>query len=129
VSDPEAARNPRHQIGPPTDAEYERLTFITLDGTLDPVIGSFGDKRTESIWNQIPAPRLSLAVQRVALRKLIMVHRAKDLTDLRVPPGNRLEKLRGDRAGQYSIRINGQWRICFRWDGSDATDVEISDYH
>ena len=58
-----------------------------------------------------------------------MLHRAKDVADLRVPPGNRLEKLRGDRAGQYSVRVYQQWRICFEWDGSDATSIEIADYH
>ena len=93
------------------------------------MIKSFRDKRAEQIWNQIQTPRLSLGVQRTVLRKLIMLHRAKDVADLRVPPGNRLEKLRGDRAGQYSVRVNQQWRICFEWDGSDATKIEIADYH
>jgi proteic killer suppression protein len=65
----------------------------------------------------------------VALRKLRMLDAAARLDDLRVPPGNRLERLRGDRAGQYSIRINDQWRICFRWHGGDAYEVEIVDYH
>ncbi len=68
-------------------------------------------------------------VQRAALRKLVMLHAAQQLQDLRVPPGNRLEALAGDRAGQHSIRINDQWRVCFRWDGRDAHDVEIVDYH
>jgi proteic killer suppression protein len=68
-------------------------------------------------------------VQRVALRKLRMLDAAESLDDLRVPPGNRLERLRGDRQGQHSIRINDQWRICFRWRGDDAHDVEIVDYH
>ncbi len=66
---------------------------------------------------------------RVALRKLRMLDAAMSLSDLRVPPGNRLERLRGDRAGQHSIRINDQWRICFRWHAGDAYDVEIVDYH
>lgn len=65
----------------------------------------------------------------MALRKLRMLEAAASLTDLRVPPGNRLERLRGDRSGQYSIRINDQWRICFRWREGDAHDVEIADYH
>ena len=69
-----------------------------------------------------------MGIRRVAERKLAMLDAARSLEFLRVPPGNRLEKLRGDRAGQYSIRINGQWRICFRWQG-DALDVEIVDYH
>lgn len=68
-------------------------------------------------------------LQRVALRKLRMLHRARSLDDLRVPPGNRLEALRGDRKGQHSIRINDQFRICFRWKAGDAFDVEIIDYH
>jgi proteic killer suppression protein len=68
-------------------------------------------------------------VQKAALRKLRMLDAATSIDDLRVPPGNRLERLRGDRAGQYSIRVNRQWRICFRWDTGDAHDVEIVDYH
>lgn len=63
------------------------------------------------------------------LRKLLLVDAAERLDDLRVPPGNRLEKLKGDRAGQHSIRVNDQWRVCFRWEGADAQDVEIVDYH
>ena len=105
------------------------MTFIAPDRTLVAVIKSSRDKRTESVWNQVPVHRLSLAVQRAGLRRPIMLHRAKDVADLRVPPGNRLEKLRGDRAGEFSIRVNDQWRVCFRWDGADATEVEISDYH
>ncbi len=69
------------------------------------------------------------AFERIARRKLLLLHRAKSLDDLRVPPGNRLEALRGNRKGQYSIRINEQWRICFLWDQGDAHDVEIVDYH
>jgi len=68
-------------------------------------------------------------IQQVSLRKLRMINNAKNLNDLRIPPANRLEKLRGDRAGQYSIRINDQWRICFTWQEGDAHDVEITDYH
>ena len=69
------------------------------------------------------------AFERIARRKLLLLHRAKSLDDLRVPPGNRLEALRGNRKGQYSIRINDQWRICFVWVQGDARDVEIVDYH
>ena len=69
------------------------------------------------------------AFERIARRKLLLLHRAKSLDDLRVPPGNRLEALRGNRKGQYSIRINDQWRICFIWTESGAADVEIVDYH
>ncbi len=68
-------------------------------------------------------------MQRIGLRKLILIHRSKDINDLRVPPGNRLEQLSGDRKGQYSIRINSQWRICFYWNNGTATEVEITDYH
>jgi len=73
--------------------------------------------------------KLDEGTQRVALRKLLILDAADALIDLRVPPGNRLEKLRGDRAGQYSIRINQQWRICFRWTDAGPEDVEIVDYH
>jgi proteic killer suppression protein len=69
------------------------------------------------------------AFERIARRKLLLLHRAKSLDDLRIPPGNRLEALRGNRKGQYSIRINDQWRICFVWAQGDARDVEIVDYH
>ena len=69
------------------------------------------------------------AIERVALRKLVMIDAAKDLKDLSVVPGNQLEKLKADRAGQHSIRVNDQWRVCFVWDNGDATDVEIVDYH
>lgn len=69
------------------------------------------------------------AICRSALRKLLVIDAAESLEDLRVPPGNRLEKLRGDRAGQHSIRVNDQWRICFRWGSGDAYDVELVDYH
>ncbi len=68
-------------------------------------------------------------MQRIGLRKLIIIHRAKDLEDLKIPPGNKLEKLEGDRKGQYSIRINDQWRICFYWENGVAGSVEITDYH
>ena len=77
----------------------------------------------------MPSRRLPAGIQRVALRKLRMLNRAQTLKDLRVPPGNRLEALRGDRRGQYSIRINDQWRVIFRWQAGDAFDVEIVDYH
>jgi death on curing protein len=75
------------------------------------------------------ARRLPPDVQRRAHRKLLLLNAARSLADLRVPPGNRLERLSGDRAGQYSIRVNEQWRICFRWERGDAHDVEVSDYH
>jgi proteic killer suppression protein len=93
------------------------------------MILSFKDKDTESIWNQVPIRRLAQTVQVSALRKLFMISRARSLNDLQTLPGNRLELLKGKRRGQYSIRINKQWRICFRWEVGNAYDVEIADYH
>jgi len=93
------------------------------------MIRSFQDRDTERVFRRIRAPRLSAEVQRTALRKLLVLDAADVLDDLRSPPGNRLEKLVGRRQGQHSIRINNQWRICFRWKGADAHDVEITDYH
>lgn len=93
------------------------------------MIQSFKCKETEKIWNQEYSKKFSEEIQRVALRKLFMIQRAKELKDLMAPPANRLEKLKGDRKNQYSIRINDQYRICFRWEESNAFDVEIVDYH
>ena len=85
-------------------------------------------KDTETLFNDRDVRRFR-SIERVARRKLLYLHRAIKLQDLRVPPGNRLEALKGSRKGQYSIRINDQWRICFRWKNGDALDVEIVDYH
>ena len=93
------------------------------------MIRSFRDKETESLFHREPVKKIPPPVQRPALRRLMLLDAAESLDDLRVPPGNRLEKLSGDRQGQYSIRINDQWRICFRWEDGDAHDVEITDYH
>ena len=93
------------------------------------MIKSFTDKETEKIYNQIFSKKIPQSIQRVALRKLIMIDNAGCLEDLRVPPSNHLELLKGDRAGQYSIRINDQYRICFNVEGNDYYDVEIVDYH
>ena len=93
------------------------------------MIRSFADRLTERLFQRERVRGLPPAMLRVALRKLVQLDAATVLDDLRVPPGNRLEKLRGDRAGQHSIRINDQWRICFRWRDGDAFDVEIVDYH
>lgn len=93
------------------------------------MIQSFRDRDTERLFNRQPVRRFGPTVLKAALRKLRMVDAAVRLDDLRVPPGNRLERLRGDRAGQHSIRINDQWRICFRWQGEHAYNVEIVDYH
>lgn len=93
------------------------------------MIRSFKSKEAEKLFNRDRTKKLPGDIQRVALRKLKMLHRSRSLSDLRVPPANRLERLKGSREGQYSIRINDQWRICFRWDRGDAFDVEIVDYH
>jgi proteic killer suppression protein len=93
------------------------------------MIRSFKCKETAKIFDRRRSSRLPHDIQQVALRKLRMLNRAATLNDLRVPPANRLEKLRGDRAGQHSIRINNRWRICFEWQDNDAYDVEIVDYH
>jgi proteic killer suppression protein len=93
------------------------------------VIRSFRDKETEKVWSQEYSKKLPKDIQRNALRKLFILNRAKNLKDLRIPPSNYLEKLKGNRKEQYSIRINNQWRICFRWLDGEAFDVEITDYH
>jgi proteic killer suppression protein len=93
------------------------------------MIRSFGDKQTERLFLREPVKKLARPLQRTALRKLAILDAAESLEDLRVPPGNRLEKLSGDRQGQHSIRINDQWRICFGWEEGDAFEVEITDYH
>jgi len=93
------------------------------------VIGSFADKETKKIWTGEFSKRHPREVQTVGLRKLIILHRSRNLNDLRISPGNRLERLSGVRKGQYSIRINDQWRICFKWNNGIATEVEITDYH
>jgi len=93
------------------------------------VIRSFRSADAERIWRGDAVRRFPHGLQRIARRKLRMLNNAQSLTDLRVPPGNRLERLRGDRRGQFSIRINEQWRICFAWSEGDAYDVEIVDYH
>jgi proteic killer suppression protein len=93
------------------------------------VIKSFRDKDTEKVFLRKVVRRWSGQLQRAALRKLLILDAAETLDDLRSPPGNRLEKLSGGRAGEHSIRINDQWRVCFRWREGDAYDVEIADYH
>jgi proteic killer suppression protein len=93
------------------------------------MIRSFRDRETHQLFMRERPRGLPSDLLRIALRKLLMVHAAVSLSDLRVPPGNRLEKLTGDRRGQHSIRINEQWRICFVWRDGDAYEVEITDYH
>ncbi len=93
------------------------------------MIKSFKDSETEKIYNLTRSRKLPNDIQQIALRKLRMLNNAKTINDLRIPPANRLEKLIGNRAGQYSIRINDQWRICFDWQEENAYNVEIVDYH
>jgi len=93
------------------------------------VIRSFREDETRKVFDRQLSRRLPAEIQRSALRKLLLLDGAESLEDLRSPPGNRLEKLTGDRAGQHSIRVNDQWRICFVWKVSDAFEVEITDYH
>ena len=93
------------------------------------MILNFACAETERIFRAELARRFPSQIQRTARRKLLVLHAATDLSQLRVPPGNRLEALKGDRAGQHSIRVNDQWRICFRWHYGNAAAVEIVDYH
>lgn len=93
------------------------------------MIKSFKSKEAEKIFQGRYSKRIPRNIQRLAARKLEMLAAATEIKSLRIPPSNRLEKLKGDRAGQHSIRINDQWRICFKWKAGDAHDVEIVDYH
>jgi toxin HigB-1 len=93
------------------------------------VIKSFSDRDTERLFRREPVRRFPANLRRVMLRKLVVLDAAESVEDLRSPPGNRLEKLRGDREGQHSIRVNDQWRICFIWTDGGAHHVEIVDYH
>lgn len=124
--------------GSHTIKSYSKLTPSVTNGLLDvymysgynwAMIISFVDKETEKIYRQVFSKKLPHDIQHVALRKLIMLNNAKTLQDLRVPPANRFEKLSGDRDGQYSIRINDQYRICFCFEDGEASRVEIVDYH
>jgi proteic killer suppression protein len=109
--------------------------MVTLDSTNarryygGPVIRSFRDRETERVWGREHSKRLPGDIQERALMKLQQLHAASDLKDLSIPASNQLEALKGDRKGEYSIRINKQWRICFKWDVGHASDVEITDYH
>lgn len=93
------------------------------------MIASFTNRDTERLFDRQPVRRFPSALRSVMLRKLLLLDAAVALDELRVPPGNRLEKLKGDRAGQHSIRVNQQWRVCCRWKDGAAHDVEIVDYH
>ena len=102
---------------------------MSRDALRSSVIKSFADRQTEELFRTGKAKRVPRDVARRALRKLEAVHVAAQLTDLRVPPGNRLHAMKGDRAGQYAIAVNDQWRICVRFEDGDAFDVEFCDYH
>jgi len=93
------------------------------------VIKSFKDKETEKVWRREYSKQLPGDIQERSLMKLQQLHAAEDLKDLSIPASNQLELLKGERRGQFSIRVNKQWRICFRWDAGHALDVEIADYH
>lgn len=93
------------------------------------MIKSFADKETEKVYRREYSKELPIDVQKIGLRKLRMLNNSQSLQDLKAPPGNRLEKLKGERVGQHSIRINDQWRVCFVWRENDAYEVEITDYH
>ena len=93
------------------------------------MIKTFGDKESEKIWNGIRSKKLPNEIQDIARRKFRMINNAQDVNDLRIPPANRLEKLKGDLQEFYSIRINNQWRIIFKWINNDAYEIRIVDYH
>jgi proteic killer suppression protein len=93
------------------------------------MIRSFADDATRKVFERERVAQMGHDLQRMAHRKLLLIEAADELNDLRIPPGNRLEALKGDRAGQHSVRVNDQYRICFRWTASGAEDVQIVDYH
>jgi len=105
------------------------LTLNTISYIKFKMIKSFKNKETERVYNREGSKKLPKMIQQTALRKLRMLNNVKNLTDLKTPTANRLEKMKGDRQGQLSIRINDQWRICFIWINRNAHDVEITDYH
>lgn len=111
------------------DSERTPLDAMYRMGYYPGVIVSFADAETEALFRRQPARRIDPRIHSTALRKLRYLNHAKTLEDLRIPPGNRLEALKGDRAGQWSIRINDRWRIVFRWKDGNAHDVAIVDYH
>ena len=93
------------------------------------MIKSFGDKESEKIWNGVRSKKIPNQIQDIARRKLRMINNSLDINDLRIPPANRLEKLKGELSDYYSIRINDQWRIIFQWENNDAYEIQIVDYH
>lgn len=110
------------------ERSHDGLRYIT-GSVIVAVIRNFTDREAERVWAGAASRRLPGSIQRVARRKLRMLNNAASLEDLRIPPANRLEALKGDLRGWYSIRINDQWRVCFRWHDGDAHDVRIVDYH
>ena len=106
------------------------IFFPTFDvSNAKSMIISFGDKNTEKIWNGIAVKKPSIEIQEIGRRKLRMLHNSIDINDLKIPPSNRLDKLKGNLKDLYSIRINNQWRIIFKWENNNAFEVEILDYH
>jgi len=105
------------------------LTLCTCHVIIGAMIVGFKNKETKLIWSNTYSKRIPTNIQRKALAKLHMINAARQIETLRMPPGNRLEKLSGDRLGQWSIRINDQWRVCFKFTDGNAEDVEITDYH
>jgi len=110
------------------------MELITIDGNnaeryANGVIQTFAEKDTERVWQRVHVRKFGPDLQRIANRKLLILDAAETINDLRVPPGNRLEQLQGNRKGQHSIRVNDQWRICFTWTPAGPIDVEITDYH
>jgi len=93
------------------------------------MIKSFKSKETEKIWKGVISTKLPTEIQNIIMRKLRMINNSESLSDLRIPPANHLEALKGDRKGQYSIKINDKWRICFKWNNGDCYDLEVVDYH
>jgi toxin HigB-1 len=105
------------------------LTTIARRVIVIVVIQSFADKDTKRVFERLASKRFSVELQHAAYRKLLIIDGAEEISDLKIPPGNRLEKLKHDREGKFSIRINEQWRVCFFWKDNDAYEVEIVDYH
>lgn len=122
------------EMGGDQKGKRARRGVITLAGIIGAryyicMVRSFRCSETEKSYRRMHSRKLPQGIQRVAMRKLWMLDAATELSELRVPPNNRLEVLHGNRRGQHSIRVNQQWRICFRWRSGDAYDVEIVDYH
>ena len=105
------------------------MTLLTLNVSIEAVIRSFSDGDTEKIWELLSPKGISKGLAKAARRKMQILDAAENINDLRVPPGNRLEKLQPPREGQHSIRVNDQYRICFSWKDGGADDVELVDYH